>query len=82
VHSDLGFRDANLNDQVLLMDLLVGRRDRFLYPGLQPGWTAMRTVKLGLERLVRAYGGYELGVDARCRHLRVAAAFDELAALI
>ena len=27
-------------------------------------------------------GHYELGVDARCRHVRVAAAFDELAALI
>ena len=27
-------------------------------------------------------GHYELGVDARCRHLRVAAAFDELAEVI
>lgn len=27
-------------------------------------------------------GHYELGIDARCRHLRVAAAFDELAAVI
>jgi IS6 family transposase len=27
-------------------------------------------------------GHYELGMDARCRHLRVAAAFDELAAVI
>jgi hypothetical protein len=27
-------------------------------------------------------GHYELGMDARCRHLRVAAAFDELAVAI
>jgi hypothetical protein len=27
-------------------------------------------------------GHYELGMDARCRHLRVAAAFDQLAAVI
>jgi IS6 family transposase len=27
-------------------------------------------------------GHYELGVDARCRHLRVAAAFDQLAGVI
>ena len=33
-----------------------------------------------IQNLRRGY--YELGVDARCRPLRVAAAFDELAAVI